>query len=373
MSYMQFFDYKGDDISIEKSFHPDFIIFALQISLIMKKMTLLLFILLSQVIRSQDTFSIVAVDTITGEIGSAGASCIDNSQIEGGALIISDVIPGRGAIHTQSYWNSTNQQNAHARMVEGMNPQEIIDWLSTHDAQNNPAVRQYGIVDFDTNGQARSAAFTGANCLNYKNHITGPNYAIQGNILLGQQILDSIEARFLYTEGSFAEKMMAALQGAKVIGADTRCTDNGTSSLSAFIRVARPLDPIGGFYCDLNVPSVPEGMEPIDSLQTLFDVWLETVVGLEDVRSEPGLIIYPNPASAYFIISSRQSVVSSQRSINIIISNILGEKIREIRTDVKETLRIKIDVSGYQPGIYFVTVFTNSFPVQTKELIIIPR
>jgi len=66
----------------------------------MKKITLLLFILLAQVLRSQDTFSIVAVDTITGEIGSAGASCIDESQIEGGALIISDVIPGRGAIHT---------------------------------------------------------------------------------------------------------------------------------------------------------------------------------------------------------------------------------------------------------------------------------
>ena len=68
----------------------------------MKKLVLVLFLLLSQLVRSQDTFSIVAVDTVTGEIGSAGASCIDESQIEGGALIISDVIPGRGAIHTQS-------------------------------------------------------------------------------------------------------------------------------------------------------------------------------------------------------------------------------------------------------------------------------
>jgi uncharacterized Ntn-hydrolase superfamily protein len=337
----------------------------------MKNIIVLLFLLLSQVLRSQDTFSIVAVDTITGEIGSAGASCIDESQIEGGALIISDVIPGRGAIHTQSYWNSTNQQNAHARMVEGMNPQEIIDWLSTHDAQNNPAVRQYGIVDFDPDGHARSAAFTGANCLNYKNHIIGPNYAIQGNILLGQQILDSIEARFLNTEGSFAEKMMAALQGAKVPGADTRCTENGTSSLSAFIRVARPADTAGSFYCDLNVPSVPEGMEPIDSLQTLFNAWLGTVVGLEEPGEASEIVIYPNPASTYFIVDSRQLTVGSQQSIKIIICNMLGVKIREVEAIGQETWSVKIDVSDYQPGIYFVTVFANANPVLTKELIII--
>ena len=91
--------------------------------------------------KAQDTFSIVAIDTITGEIGSAGASCIDETAITGGAIIISDVLPGRGAIHTQSYWNATNQTNAHNRMVEGMSPQEIIDWLQAHDVQNNPAVR----------------------------------------------------------------------------------------------------------------------------------------------------------------------------------------------------------------------------------------
>jgi uncharacterized Ntn-hydrolase superfamily protein len=350
----------------------------------MKKSILFLFILLSQFLRSQDTFSIVAVDTITGEVGSAGASCIDDSQIEGGALIISDVIPGRGGIHTQSYWNATNQQNAHNRMVEGLSPQEIIDWLTTHDSQNNPAVRQYGVVDFDSSGHARSAAFTGANCMDYKNHIVGPNYSIQGNILLGQQILDSIEARFLNTEGSFAEKLMAALQGAKVPGADSRCTDNGTSSLSAFIRVARPGDVAGDFYCDLNVPSLPTGMEPIDSLQTLFDAWLETVVGIKEPSSNGEIRIFPNPASSYFEVSFVQSAVGGQRSavggqrsavggqeFNIVLSNLLGEKIKEMQVQEKEPWKIKIDVSGCQPGIYFVTVCVNSMPVLTRQLVII--
>ena len=53
---------------------------------------------------AQDTFSIVAVDETTGEIGSAGASCLDDTQFpgSGGAFIISDILPGRGAIHTLS-------------------------------------------------------------------------------------------------------------------------------------------------------------------------------------------------------------------------------------------------------------------------------
>ena len=62
----------------------------------------------------QHTFSIVAVDSITGEIGSAGATCGDSIIWPGtpGALIISDIIPGIGAIHTQSYHDATNQLNA---------------------------------------------------------------------------------------------------------------------------------------------------------------------------------------------------------------------------------------------------------------------
>lgn len=336
----------------------------------MRNLIFIVLILVSQVIRSQDTFSIVAVDTITGEIGSAGASCIDDSQIPGGAIIISDVIPGRGAIHTQSYWNATNQQNAHNRMVEGMSPQQIIDWLIANDAQNNPGVRQYGIVDFNLAGNPRSAGFTGASCLDYKNHITGPNYCIQGNILLGQQILDSIEARFLRTEGSFAEKMMAALQGANVVGADTRCTANGTSSLSAFIRIARPYDPIGGFYCDLNVPSVPEGMEPIDSLQTLFNEWLGTVVGMGEPGDRESFSVYPNPAIDHIIIGSQQSAVSRQLPIIIIISNLMGSKIKEIEVKGNNDFPVKIDLTDCQPGIYLITISNRTNPVFTGKLII---
>jgi uncharacterized Ntn-hydrolase superfamily protein len=218
-------------------------------------------------VYSQDTFSIVAVDTVTGEIGSAGASCVGGGV---GAFILSDVIEGKGAIHTQAYYLAQNQQNAHNRMLEGLAPQEIIDWLVAHDAQNNPTIRQYGIVDLTRNGE--SAAYTGVNCNDYKNHVTGPGYSIQGNILLGQIIIDTMHTTFLNTQGSLADRLMATLQAAKILGADTRCASRGTSSQSGFVKVVRIGD--GGTpYLQIVVGNTPINKDPIDSLQTLFNNW----------------------------------------------------------------------------------------------------
>ena len=249
-------------------------------------------------IFAQDTFSIVAVDPNTGEVGSAGASCLDNNSFpgSGGAIIISDILPGKGAIHTQSYWVAANQNNARMKMQEGLSPQQIIAWLKQNDAEGQfgQFKRQYGIVDFDSLGQPRSAAHTGTSCFDWKGHRTGANYSIQGNILLGPEILDSMEAHFIATEGMpLAFRLMYTLQGANVVGADSRCTANGTSSLSAFVRMAIPGDQPGNFYLDLNVPSLPAGMEPIDSLQTLFDAW-KAVSNIDVV--EQNLRVYPNPS-----------------------------------------------------------------------------
>ena len=198
------------------------------------------------ILLSNDTFSIVAVDTLTGQIGSAGASCIQ------GSIIISDIHPGLGAIHTQSYWNASNQDSASSLMEQGYEPQDIIDWLVENDAQNDPTIRQYGIVDLLEGG--RSVAFTGENCSDFKGHKIGDTYAIQGNILLGQSILDDMEEAFLTQYGTFEEKLMASLMAANVVGADTRCTPYGTPSISAFIRVSDPNDYDDQLFMDINVP-----------------------------------------------------------------------------------------------------------------------
>jgi hypothetical protein len=68
---------------------------------------------------------------------------------------------------------------------------------------------------------------------------------------------------------------MAAMQGAKIPGADSRCLDDGISSLSAFIRVAKLTNDTDSLYLHLNVNSTPTGVDPIDTLQDLFDLWYE--------------------------------------------------------------------------------------------------
>ena len=266
----------------------------------------LFFFLISAFSFSQDTFSIVAVDPATGEVGSAGASCIGAGLgIPEGCIIISDVHPGVGAIHTQAYYLAGNQNYAEDLMDQGYSPQQIIDSVVANDVQNNPLIRQYGVVDF-----TGAVGYTGANCDDYKNHITGATYAIQGNILLGQYILDSMEARFLNTPGSLACRLMAALQGANVPGADTRCLDEGISSLSAFIRVAQPDDTSGTLTLDLNVKSVPDdwSVDPIDSLQTLFDAANGCFpIGISEELTEFARI-YPNPAHEYVVISAQKNL-----------------------------------------------------------------
>ena len=220
---------------------------------------------LFNILLPNDTFSIVAVDTLTGQIGSAGASCIQ------GSIIISDIHPGLGAIHTQSYWNASNQDSASSLMEQGYAPQDIIDWLIENDAENDPTIRQYGIVDLLEGG--RSAAFTGENCSDFKGHKIGDTYAIQGNILLGQSILDDMEEAFLTQYGTFEEKLMASLMAANVVGADTRCTPYGTPSISAFIRVSDPNDYGDNLFLDINVNNAPLTLNPLDSLHVLYWDW----------------------------------------------------------------------------------------------------
>lgn len=243
--------------------------------------TLLLFTI-SHHINAQHTFSIVAVDPATGEIGSAGATCLDIDDLNGeeGALVIADIILGIGAINTQAFWSPVNQAAARERMEMGDSPQEILDWLEINDpAPGNAASRQYGVVDLigGPGGTPRSAAFTGDTNSPVANHITGPNYAIQGNILISQAVLDDMETGFLNTTGSLADKLMGAMQGAKRVGADNRCTGNQTSSKSAFLRVANVLDEFtnyGHLTTDLNVSKTAFAEDPIDVLQTTYDFYL---------------------------------------------------------------------------------------------------
>ena len=241
-------------------------------------------ILLIGFIFGQDTFSIIAIDINTGEIGSAGASCI------AGSVIISKIHPGIGAVHTQALWNSINQDSASSLLDQGYTPEAIIDWLINNDAENNPSVRQYGVIDLINGGN--SAGYTGDNCYNYKNHIVGEDYVILGNILLGQEILDAMESSFVNQYGTLEEKMISAIMAANIVGADTRCQNYGTPAISAFIRLASSNNLSDSLYLDININGLPLTINPLDSLFSLYWDWKRTKYQIGDNNFDKKIDIF---------------------------------------------------------------------------------
>lgn len=312
---------------------------------------------------SQDTFSIVAVDSTTGEVGSAGASCVD-LFIAGYPTddFIGVLIPGIGAINTQASYSPANQNNATNQMQLGQTPSQIIQWLVANDAVNYPEFRQYGIAAM-INNSPEAAAYTGVSTYGYKNHIVGPNYAIQGNILLGQVVLDSMEARFLREDGDLACKLMAALQGANMVGADARCATNGTSSLYAFVKVAKPTDVFGSpsFIASVRTPD-NAGIEPINSLQVKFDA-IHQCGNLSLIENSTNNLftISPNPTSDYFVIESDFEHLESCRyelySLNgeiIVADQLLTSS--------------KINMTKLKSGVYFIKIKIDD-QIFTKKII----
>ena len=315
-------------------------------------------------IKAQDTFSIVAVDSVTGEVGSAGASCVD---LDLAGLPTDDfigvLVPGVGAINTQAWYLPANQNNATNRMQLGETPDQIISWLVANDVQGTPELRQYGVVTYN-NGSPESAGYTGTSTDDYKNHVVGPNYAIQGNILLGQEILDSMEWYFLNTDGDLACKLMAALQGANTVGADTRCTGNGTSSLFAYVKVADTTDAFGSpsFLVSVRTGS-SAGIEPIDSLQIIFNqvqscpFFLETGSTDFDDHFE----IFPNPADEAINISSLKGETGILE-----IYSMTGQIMHSQNLNYIDV----VDVSTILPGNYIIKVICDDM-TYVKNIVIV--
>jgi len=333
------------------------IIYMIKLILMKISAIVLLLILFTACSWSQHTFSIVAVDTLTGEIGSAGATCGDSIIWPGtpGAYIISDVLPGVGAIHTQAYYLQFNQNNARIRMELGDSPDEIISYLIDNDVQNQAERRQYIVVDY--NGAApRTAGHTGVNTDDYKNHLTGDTYAVAGNILLGPQILDSMAARYLREDGCLSDKLMAAMQGANVVGADTRCFAEGTSSLSAFLRVALPNDDMNDLTLDINVAGTDPGVEPIDVLQEKYDNWKANnneFCQLSETKEIPfaPLKVAPNPSTGiYTITMSPQHFPQT-----LIVYDLLGNEVKKFQLEANQST-FTLDLNSQPVGLYLLSI-----------------
>ncbi len=157
------------------------------------------------------TFSIVAVDTVTGELGVAVASRF---------FCVGSVVPwakaGVGAVATQSFANTSFGWRGLELLQQGATPAQTLDILLRNDDQ--PANRQVGIVS----AKGISVTYTGTGCNPWAGGRSGPGYAIQGNILTGEDVVTAVEKTFLATKGSLPDRMYAALCAGDAKGGDSR-------------------------------------------------------------------------------------------------------------------------------------------------------
>jgi|AntRauTorckE6833_2_1112554.scaffolds.fasta_scaffold06466_2 uncharacterized Ntn-hydrolase superfamily protein len=169
-----------------------------------------------------------------------------------------------------------------------------------------------------------------------------------------------MEAGFNETEGPLHAKLMAAMQGANMVGADTRCTSEGTSSLSSFLRVALPEDEPDDFWLDLWVGATDDGVEPIDELQQMYDEYFATNIELHEKKS---LKIHPNPAKDNIQITFTDNLPDEIRINSISGKTLLTKKVKP-GVDA-----LQIDVSALPKGVYVVQGWANQKIISTNKFL----
>jgi uncharacterized Ntn-hydrolase superfamily protein len=158
------------------------------------------------------TYSIVACDLEAKQWGVA---------VQSKFLAVGSVVPWAepevGAIATQAYANPRYGPEGLALLREGLSAEEAVGRLVG--ADEGRAERQVGIVD----AQGRAATFTGDECLDWAGGRTGPSYAAQGNILVGEETVAALAATFEASpQLPLAQRLIECLAAAQTAGGDRR-------------------------------------------------------------------------------------------------------------------------------------------------------
>lgn len=204
------------------------------------------------------TFSIVAADPATGEVGVAVASRF---------FAVGSVVPfakaGVGAVATQASANTTYGPGALELLANGASPAEALAILTRADA--DPKSRQAGVVA--ANGA--SATYTGPGCNAWAGGRSGTGYAVQGNILTGEPVVVAMERALLESAGkNLAERLYAALAAGDAAGGDSR------GKQSAVLMVSRAGGGYGAFDDRAIDIRVDDHTEPIIELGRLMGLAL---------------------------------------------------------------------------------------------------
>jgi uncharacterized Ntn-hydrolase superfamily protein len=203
------------------------------------------------------TFSIVARSDDATSWGIAVASKF---------LAVGAYVPaaeaGTGAIATQSYANLAYRLGGLALLKAGSDAKQTLDALVSGDDRREE--RQVGLVD----AQGGAATFTGSECKPWAGGVAGEGYAIQGNILTGPEVVDSMRQAWLdsHDEPHLAGRLYAALAAGDSAGGDRR------GRQSAALLVVSPGAGYGGgndVLADLRVDDHPA---PLAELARLIDL-----------------------------------------------------------------------------------------------------
>lgn len=205
------------------------------------------------------TFSIVAADPTTGEVGCA---------VESKYFAIGAVTPwvraGVGAVATQAMGVvARNGRHALDALAADADPAAAIEQALADD--DGRELRQLGAVTAD----GRAAAFTGRECVEWAGHLIEHGFAVQGNMLANADVLPAMRRAYLDAAGALPDRLLAALEAGQAAGGDRRGQQAAAlvvEQLGAAERSRERVDRI----CDLRVDDHPE---PIAELRRLLTLW----------------------------------------------------------------------------------------------------
>ena len=192
------------------------------------------------------TYSLVARDPVTGELGVAV-----QSHWFGVGSVVPFVRPGVGAVATQSVPDPAHGARILDALAQGAAPDAAIDGVLLGD--EGAAYRQIGVVD----AQGRVATHTGEGCMADAGHTSGDGWSAQANMMASAEVWPAMAEAFVAADGPLAERLLAGLDAAEAAGGDVR----GRQSAAIVVATAT------GISVDLRVEDSPE---PLDELRRLL-------------------------------------------------------------------------------------------------------
>jgi uncharacterized Ntn-hydrolase superfamily protein len=207
------------------------------------------------------TFSIVAFDPRTGDLGVAVAS-----RVFGVGNHVPWAEAGVGAVATQAAMNGGYGPRGLELLRQGLSAQQVLERLLAEDKFDRVEGRQVAIVD----AKGNVAVHTGPAANEWKGHLTGATYSVQGNILAGPHVAQAMARAFENTTGELAERLYAALKAGDDAGGDRR----GRQSASILVvRKGGGSSLNNDRLCYINVDDNPDPLFELGRLLHLQLAW----------------------------------------------------------------------------------------------------